>query len=73
METKSLAKETSKSVYNSTCLHLDRFKIKTDKKQVDESLLVAHIRDKLSSLEYEQKSDIKISEESVAESEMLLI
>ena len=56
-----------------TSKNSDRFEINTGKSQGNESVLVAQIREKLSSLESEQKSAEHISEESITESEILLI
>ena len=66
METKSLTKEARKAAENSTLLHSDSFKINIVKSQGNESVLVAQLRRKLSSLESDQKSAKQISEQSAA-------
>ena len=72
MENKQLTKAAKKAADNSTFLHSDSFKINTGKSQGNESVLVAQLREKLHSLESDQKSDKQVAEESIAESEMLL-
>ena len=58
---------------NSTCLQSDSFEINTDKSNYKESFLSWSTQRKLSYLESEQKSSKQISEESVVESEDILI
>ena len=67
-----LAKAARKAADNSTCLHSDSFEVNTGKSQGNESVLVAQLREKLSSFESDQKAAEQIAEEAVAESEVLL-
>ena len=71
MENKSLTKARRKAADNSTCLHSDSFKINTGESQGNESVLVSQHREKLYSLESDQKYAKHISEESTSESEMI--
>ena len=52
---KKLSKLARKEAENSTCLHSDSFEINTGKSQRNESVLVAQLWEKLSSLESYQK------------------
>ena len=72
METKTLLKIAIKAADNSACLHSDRFKINTGKYQGNESVLVTNTK-KDNYFKSDQKSAKYISEEAVAESELLLI
>ena len=66
-------KAAIKAVDNSTCLHSDSFKINTVKSQGNTSVLVAQIRENISSLESDQKDAEHITEEYVVDSKMFLI
>ena len=61
-------KAAIKAVDNSTCLHSDSFKINTVKSQGNTSVLVAQIRENISSLESDQKDAEHITEEYVVDS-----
>ena len=73
MENKQLTKAAKKAADNSTCLHSDSFKINTGKSQGNESVLVAQLREKLYSLESDQKSAKHILEELHHMQQLLLI
>ena len=68
-----LAKSEKKSADSSTYLYQDSFEINTEKSQGTESVIVAQLQEKLSSLESDPKAAKQTSEEAVAESEVLLI
>ena len=65
METEKLSKAAIKVSENSTCLHSDSFKINIGKSRGNESVLVAQLREKLSSLEPDQKYVQHIAEEAI--------
>ena len=68
-----LTKAAITAADNSTCLQSDTFEINTDKSQDNESVLSFSAQSKLSYLESDQKYFKQIAEESVADSEVILI
>ena len=68
-----LTKAARTAAENSTFLHSDSFEINTDKLQDNESVLSRSTQIKVSSLGYEQKASKRITEEAVAEIEVVLV
>ena len=68
-----ISKTARKSTDSSTCLHSDNSKINTGKSHSNYSVLVDQLKKQISSLESDRKASKQTAEESVSDSEILLV